>query len=323
MANKFLKPSVIANASAGLLLPELVVARTVWTDAVNPGEFVGALDDTVSLRVPARRTSRKRTLRAGTTIVNDVSNEYSVPVKLDTDVYNGAPITDEELTLDIVDFGKQILRPQVLAVAEGVEDEIIDEIEGATYAAGMTIDPTDTEYVVSGETDWYLVALGASKALDLKNVPSGDRYLIVGTNVKYGILSSDRFSKYNEVGPDAADALRRASLGRIANFEVVHSTKIDPDAAYGYHRTAFVLATRAPAVPRGVAFAQIQAANGETAFYNGMSIRWLQDYDYTNTTNRSLVNTYVGTATVKDPVDIANPNSTMRLDRAVKIVEGS
>jgi hypothetical protein len=323
VANQFLKPSVIASASVGLLLPELVVARTVWTDAINPGEFTGALNDTVSMRVPARRNYRKRTLRAGTPIVNDASNEYSVPVKLDTDVYNGAPITDEELTLDITDFGRQVLQPQVRAVAEGVEDEVIGEIETATYAAGMTIDPTDAEYVVSGETDWFLVALAASAALDKKKVPNSDRFLLVGTNVKYEILASDRFAKYNEVGPDAADALRRASLGRIANFEVVHSTEIDEDSAYGYHRTAFVLTTRAPKVPQGVAFAQIQSASGDVGYYQGLSLRWLQDYDYTNTTNRSLVNTWVGTATVKDPVDITNPASAMRLDRAVKITSGS
>lgn len=326
MANTFLKPSVIANMSIGLLYRELVVARTVWTDAVNPGEFSGALNDTVNMRIPARRTARKRTLRAGTAIVNDVSVEFSQPVQLTTDVYNGAPITDEELTLDITDFAAQILNPQIRAVAEGVEDEIVDEIEGATYPAGMVIDPTDTEFLVSGSTDWFIVAARAAKLLDLKNVPVTERFLLVGADVKEQIVTSDRFSRWEAVGPQAVDALTSRTIGKIADFTVVYSPSIDADTAYAYHRTAFVLATRAPLVPRGASSAVVRTAGGAAGapgYYDGLSVRWLSDYDYTNTTDRSLVNTWVGTATVLDPDAPTNPASTKSLMRAVKITPGS
>src|ERR1043166_9062925 len=116
MANKFLKVGVIAQTMIDLLFRELVIARTVWTDAVKPDEFVNALDDTVTLRVPARRTARTRTLRGtgnARILQLDDSNEFAVPVKLDSDIYNGAPITDEELDLDIVNFAQQVLMPQV------------------------------------------------------------------------------------------------------------------------------------------------------------------------------------------------------------------
>ena len=76
MPNTFLKPTVIAATAIGLLYRELVVARTIWTDAINPGEFQGAFADTVTMRVPARRSARTRTLRAGTAIVNDTSAEH-------------------------------------------------------------------------------------------------------------------------------------------------------------------------------------------------------------------------------------------------------
>lgn len=326
MANTFLKPSVIAAQAIGLLYRELVVARTVWTDAVNPGEFTGALSDTVNMRIPARRTARKRTLRAGTAIVNDVSVEFSQPVQLTTDVYNGAPITDEELTLDIADFGAQILNPQIRAVAEGVEDEIVDEIEGAAYPVGMTLDPTDAEFVVSGDTDWFLVAARAAKLLDLNNVPVTERTLLVGADVKEQIVTSDRFSRWDSVGTEATGALRDRTIGKIADFTVVYSPSIDADAAYAYHRTAFVLATRAPLVPRGASAASIRTAGGaagSAGYYDGLSVRWLSDYDYTNTTDRSLVNTWVGTATVLDPDAPTDPASTKSLMRAVKIIAGS
>ncbi len=326
MANQFLKPSVIANTAIGLLYRELTVARTVWTDAVNPGEFTGALNDTVNMRVPARRTARKRTLRAGTAIVNDVSNEFSVPVQLNTDVYNGAPITDEELTLDIVNFGTQILMPQIQAVAEGVEDEIVEEIEGATYPSGMVLNPDWTEFKVSGLTDWFKVAARAARLLDDNYVPVTGRTLLVGSGVKEEIITSDRWSRFDSQGAAASDVLTSRRVGRIADFDVVYSPSIDEDAAYAYHRTAFVLATRAPAVPRGATAATVRAAGpvqGSAGCYDGLSVRWLSDYDYTNTTDRSLVNTWVGTATVTDPDSPSNPASTKSLKRAVKIINGS
>lgn len=325
MPNTFLKPSVIARATVGLLYRELTVARTVWSDAIDPGEFTGALDDTVSMRVPARRVARKRTLRAGTAIVNDTSTEFSVPVKLDTDVYNGAPITDEELTLDITDFAAQVLSPQVRAVVEGVDEEVIDEIENADYGS-MVVDPTDADFVVSGETDWYFAALRARKMLNNNHVPQEGRTLLIGTDIEEQIMRSDRFVRFDSRGPGAETALEGATIGRIAGFDVVLSTEVEDAAAYAYHRTAFVVATRAPLVPRGASMAQIRSANvgmGASQFYNGLSVRWLMDYDYTNTTDRSLVNTWVGTATVEEPDSPQNPASTKSLKRAVAIRSGS
>lgn len=324
MANKFLKPTVIANTAVGLLYRELVVARTLWTGAINPGEFSGAFNDTVTMRVPARRTATKRTLRAGTPISAQVSNEFGVPVKLDTDIYNAATITDEELGLDITDFAVQILNPQIKAVVEGLEDEAVDVIEDADY--DHVIDPTDTDFVVSGDTDWYRVATRARRNLNDLNVPRSERTLLVGSAVEEEILNSDRFTRFDSVGQRAADALEEAIIGRIAGFNVIPSTSIDEDSAYAYHRTAFVLSTRAPRVPQGATSAALRAAGeaaGATAFYDGVSVRWLMDYDYANTTDRSLVDLWSGTATVEDPITPSDPNSATRFDRAIAIRSGS
>lgn len=329
MPGTYLKVGRIANTAVGLLYRNLNVARTMWTDAINPGEFTGALSDTVNMRVPARRTARTRTLRAGTAITNDTSVEFSVPVTLTTDVYNGAPITDEELTLDIEDFGRQILNPQIKAVAEGVEDLAADAIELATYRSDMTINQDWTEFLVSGRTDWWRVAARAAKLLDKQNVPTEDRYLLVGADVKEEIVTSDRFSEFQNRGPQVNDVFTNRQVGVIADFNVVYSPSIGDSAAYAYHRSAFVLATRAPLVPRGASAGVVRSAGGAATeggaagFYDGLSVRWLSDYDYTNTTDRSLVNTWVGTATVTDPDTPSNPASTKSLRRAVKISPAS
>lgn len=332
MPNTFLKPTVIANTAVGLLFRELVIARTVWTDAVAPAEFEGAFGDTVTMRVPAQRSARTRVLRAGTPITNDVSVEFGVDVKLDTDVYNGAPITDEELTLDITSFGAQILMPQVRAVAEGVEDQIATQITGFTYPTAMDLDYNLAAFGVGGAAntpDWYKLAVRARKLLNDRNVPKSSRWMLVGSNVEESILLNDRFNKFDNIGGSAEDALREAAIGRIAGFTVVPSNGIPADEAYAYHRTAFVLAARAPRVPQGVSFGTSQSLGraeaqqmGAAASFGGVGVRWIMDYDYTNTTDRSLTNTWTGTAPVEDPVDPANPASLFVMNRAVKFTDG-
>ena len=313
--NTFLKPSVIAQTAIQLLFRELVVSRTMWTNAVRPNDFVRALNDTVNLRVPATRTARTRTLRAGTALVMDVSNEFAVAVKLDTDVYNGAPITDEELTLDIVDFAEQVLVPQIRAVAEGIEDIGVAEITGATYPDGI---------VDIDESDPYSTFVGARKTLNDNNVPKGNRYMLVGSAVEELLLNDDRFVRVDARGAQATSAFEEASIGRVAGFTVLQSNAVPEDEAYAYHKSAFVLAGRTPKVPMGASFGQdvpLSRAEGAQmgASMGGLSCRWVMDYDSVNATDRSFTSSWVGTATVEDPDDVTDPESTTSLLRAVKL----
>ena len=116
MANSFLKPEVINRTALKLLERQIVVPATVWNYA--DAEFRGAKNDTVTLRLPAVATSREYTFRndRSNPIVVDDLTETSVPVVLDHDIYHAAAITDEQLTLDIVNFAEQVLSPQVKGV---------------------------------------------------------------------------------------------------------------------------------------------------------------------------------------------------------------
>lgn len=325
MASTYLKATVIGRAMIDLLLRELVVARTVWTDAVSPAEWEGAFGDTVTIRVPAKRAARTRVLRAGTPITLDDSNEFGVPVTLDTDVYEATGISDEQLTLDIVDFARQVLQPQIRAVAEGVEDAIAAQIVGATYEADHTIDADD--FTSTSVHDWYKIANRARRILNDSSVPKSNRWLLVGSAVEEDILNNDKFTRNDSIGASAEDALREAIIGRIAGFNVIQSNAVPDTDAYAYHRTAFVLGTKAPAIPRGAAFAQ--AVNlgqgdqmGAQSGLAGINARWLMDYDFSNTKDRSLVDVYLGTAQVGDPEDVTDPDSDLILERAVRISGG-
>lgn len=286
MANNFLKPTVIAAAALGLLQREIVVPGLLWTDAA--GDFAGAAGDTVTLRVPARTSARRRKLRAAVgsderKIVTDELSEMGVDVKLTDDVYNSIGVTDEDLTLDIKDFGAQVLNPQVRAVAEGLEDLAVEGMRDHTFAQTVIIDPAGT----------YGSAIDARKALNDADVPRAQRAILVGSGIEAAILKDPQFSQTDKSGDQANSAMREALIGRVAGFDVFGSNALDEDEGYAFHRTAWAFGMRAPVVPQGATF-------GSSQSFQGLAMRWLKDYDYENTRDRSLVDVYAGIAAVED-----------------------
>jgi hypothetical protein len=287
VANSFQKATRIVNTALGILEREIVLPGLVWKNA--GGDFQGAAGDTISLRVPARTQARTRVLRGVRTaasegngiITMDELAETKVDVTLDTAVYSAVPITDEELTLDIEDFGLQIAQPQVRAVAEGVENAIAAEMVGATYATALTVSGTDP----------YDTMVDARVALNKANVPMSDRYLVIGADLEGTFLKSDELHQVDKAGSDSA--LRDAVIGRIAGFTAVISNAIPSNLGFAFHRTAYVLGMRAPAIPAGVSF-------GASRAEYGLAMRWLRDYDFRNVQDRSLFDTYIGTNIVAD-----------------------
>lgn len=284
MANTFLKATRIAAAALGLLQRDVVLPGLVWTDGL--GDFSGAGGDTISIRVPARTQARTRQLRgarsAGGILQMDSLTETKVDVTLATDVYNLVPVTDEELTLDIADFGAQVLAPQVRAVAEGLENIVAAQMVGANYATTLTLD-TDEPYntLVDGRV-----------ALNKANVPMSDRVAVVGAEMEGYFLKSEHLNRVDESGTDST--LRDAVIGRVAGFGAVYvSNALPEDFGVVMHKTAFALAMRAPAVPAGAAYGSSQA-------YQGLAMRWIRDYDPTNAQDRSLLDCFAGSAVVND-----------------------
>jgi len=285
VANTFIKAEQIVEAAILLLRRQIVLPRLVWTQP--SAAFVGSLDDTITLRVPAVRTAKTRTMRSETALVAADLAETKVPVQLDTHVYDLLNIRDEELTLDIRNFITQVLDPQMRGVAEGMENVIAGALTGATWEA----DPVP---FVEGTDEPFDVLVDAGKELNKLNVPRTERVALVGANVEAALLKSDKLSKVNESG--TADALRNAVITRVAGFTVVGSNAIDPDAAWAFHRTAIAFGNVAPALPEGASMKARIATEG-------LALRYLRDYDPTNSTgpvDRSLVDAFVGAASVEE-----------------------
>ena len=280
MANVTLKAAKIVEAAMLLLQREIVLPRTVFM--LRQQDFVGALNDTVTLRVPAVVEARTRTVRATTALDADEYTEIPVPVTLATHIYTLLNLTDADLTLDIFDFTSQVLQPQIRAVAEGAENVIAAALAAAPVAAAHDIDWTYTD-------DPKTMLNAANKVLNIQNVPRAGRVLVVGANVEEALLNDDTFRKANSSG--STTALEEAQIGRASGFTILGSNAIGADAGYAYHPTAIAAAFMAPANPEGAAMSQsIQD--------RGMAMRFLKDYNPLTVSDRSLVDMFAGASPV-------------------------
>ena len=318
MANNFIKAEQVVAQMLGVLERDTMLAQMVWRDS-RLQNFAGAKNDTITLRVPAYLTARTRTMRAASGLQIDELDETTVDVTLDTHVYKAVRITDEELTLDITDFGEQVSAPVMGSVVRKVDDEIADAMASATPEVTVTLD----------ESDPYDGIVDARIALNNANVPASDRYLIVGSAVEAALLKSDRLSKFDQSG--SSEAFREAVIGRIAGFTAVPNVRLDPDIAIAAHRTAWGLALVPPVVPAGASW-------GERRTFRGMGLRVLRDYlpdGSSGPADRFLADTFMGIGTVTDAgtfdadgkwqpaVAPANDGSDKKLIRAVTCTLGA
>lgn len=282
MANSFIKAEQVAGQMLGVLERDTVLSQFVWRDPV--GSFVGAKDDTVSIRVPAYVNAKTRTMRSTTGITLDELDETKVDVTLDTHVYKAIRVTDEEMTLDITNFGEQVTAPAMGSVVRKVDDTLATTMGGASPQVEVELT----------EADPYKGLVDARISLNKHNVPTSGRFLAVGSNVEAALLKSDRLSQYDTSG--SSDALREAVIGRIAGFTAISVPGLDPDIAIAAHRTAFVLCLVAPVLPQGASW-------GASRSFRGMSLRVLRDYlptDSNGPADRLLTDTFMGTAIVSD-----------------------
>lgn len=287
MANAFVKPNAIVNTVLGMLQGELVLTQLVWKDGI--GDFAGKYNDTITIRIPQPTDANSRVLRGTGSqrnlTVSDLT-ETSIDVKLTDDVYNLVVLTDEEKTLDIFDFSGQVLTRQVDAVARKLESGLSDTIRTASYS---TIHQAASDGM-------YDAVIKARRQLNDAFVPRQGRYLVVGSAVEEALLLDDRFTRFDSAGESHSSALRDARVGRLGGYDVIVSDYVPHGSAYLYHPTAFVMVTRPPSAP--MSGADRVAAVGAAG---NVALRWLGDYDPSVTSDRSLVDTFVGYKAISDP----------------------
>ena len=274
-------PEQIARVALSLVRGDLVLSRTINRDF--EAEFRGGVGFSVNVRKPATLTARKQALRGknvsyGAGITADRVAESVVPVQLSNMIYSAVDVSDEDLTLNLEDFSRQILAPQITAVAEACEDEVV------TLMQSVPGDETlGDAYDVSNPQKTFTAA---RKALRDLRVPASNLYAAVGTGVYQDLLDAQALRAVDQSGSDGA--LRDATVGRLHGFTVIECNRLDENEMVFYHRDAFTLAIRAPRVPEGV-------ASGASVSGDGFAMRYIRDYDSSLLADRSIISTFIGT----------------------------
>ncbi len=278
----FITADRVVSTTLGLLIRDLALPRLIWRDPV--GRIVGARNDTVSVRLPAYAPARTRALRSGTARVKDTLNERKIDLTLDIDIYKDVGISDEQMNLDIVDFGAQVLQPITIGIVDRIETEVAGALSGATYA-------NEIAFAYASDNAWSDLIVPARELLNKAHVPQEGRVLAVGSGIESALLKTDLFVKANESG--SGDALSEATLGRKAGFTIVSVPGLPPDEAYAFHRTAVAMTSQAPDVPEGAAWGTIRR-------YQGIAMRVVQGFDLDEVENRVIFDSWLGVDAVTD-----------------------
>lgn len=272
----------ISKLAVALLRRQIVLPATV---ARIPGdEYRGPSGGTVTLRVPQPRTAKEQSTPGATIDLADI-NEVGVDVQV-KHFYDGTLITDEDLSLSIESFGRQVLMPQVAAVAEAAEGEIADVLNGLEET-GEVAWPDDPDDVESTET----AVLVAREILTSNGAPAGDRYLAAAPDVITKLLRVDKFTAADQRG--GSTALDEATVGMIYGLRVVESPALDPGSAVAYHRSAIAFGNLPPSPPGG-------GADSSTAEEGGVVLRHVLAFDATKLSTVSVVSVFAGASVVSE-----------------------
>lgn len=279
------KPEKLAATAVGVLERELVVPTLFTRKGIE--DFKGARDDTLNMIVPGLLPAHDYGWRNDRTdaIVVDEYKDRKISISFGGNAYSAVQLTDEQLEMDFQGW-QLLLAVQNRAVAARLERGAVSHLTSADYAVKLG----------ANEKNVMLDIVEARRVLNAFNVPKGNRILLVGSNWDAILQTDTQFNTAMIAGEaDASSARREATIARTKGFEVVVSEDIDADDAYAFDGSAFAFLNAAPAVPSSI-------KEGGTAAYNGVALRWMRDYDPSYMIERSVVNSWYGFETVKDPI---------------------
>lgn len=200
MANTFLTAQQIAREALIRLHSNMVMAGLVFTDYSSEFAKEG---DTIEVRKPAVFIADEF---GGTINLQDVG-ESSVLVKMDHIADVSVQVTSKELTMNIENFGTQILDGATLAIAEKVDRELCGLYKDIPYVSGT-----------SGSTPSALTDIAAvRKVLNNNRVPMDSRNAVWTPDAEANLITLPSIVNAEKSGSTAA--LREASMGRVFGFD--------------------------------------------------------------------------------------------------------
>jgi len=217
MANEPLTPQIVAREALIRLKGNLALANEVYRDYSQDFAQVG---DTVTVRKPATFVADE----FGDSINLQEIGEKKVPVKMDTHLDVSVEATTKEMTMDIKNFGAQVLDGAMLAIAEGINNKIAEvgsqQIPFFTGVAGTT--PNTLKL---GFTD-------PMKEMNINKVPNSNRKSFFDPVAQAELLQLSPVVEADKSG--STQALREASMGRIMGFDTYMDQAIKTHTAGAY-----------------------------------------------------------------------------------------
>lgn len=203
MANTILNSSVIAKESLRILENQLVFARGVNRQYEKEFEAERKVGDTINVR---KRS--KYTVRSGATASVQNHEEVNVPVVVDSQKGVDVEFTSKELAMNLDDFSKQVLQPQIAALANQVDLDglmLYKKVANAVGTPGST--PTAIKTYAT-----------ASAKLDDEACPSDDnRSVIINPMAQVEIIDSLKglFQSSSQI----KEQYERGKMGMAAGFD--------------------------------------------------------------------------------------------------------
>lgn len=215
MANNFLTAQMIAREALLRLQSNFVMAGLVFTDYSSEFKELG---DTIQVKKPATFIADE----FGETVNLQDVGESSVLVKLDKIADVSVEVGSKELSLNIQDFGAQILDGATLAIAEKVDQDLCGLYKNIPYYSG-----------VGGTTPSSVTDIANAMLVMNKNrAPMASRNSVWDPNAQAKLVSQDFLVNANKSG--STDALRNASMGRVMGFDNYMDQNIKTHIAGAY-----------------------------------------------------------------------------------------
>lgn len=298
MPNTLLTPQIIAQQALATLYETTVMAGLVHRD-YEP-EFQAKVGSTITIRKPATFEAKEFNRTTGIEVQD--ADEEGIDVTLNHFADVSFAVTAEDLTLNIAQFDTQLLSPAMTALVQKIDRDILtlrgDIVQEVGVAATDDSDPDANLY------DWSnpRVTIDAGRVLDNQLVPPTERRAVVGATTAARWIGDPLFHEADKRG--STEGLTEASLGRrVFGFDPYMTQNVKRPAqttgssktevGVAFHETAFALAVRPLALPRG-------AANAAIADYEGFGLRVVYDYDVTKKRDIVSIDCLYGVKTI-DP----------------------
>lgn len=318
--NNFIEKQSL-DVAQGLLKNKLVVSDTFarYSDDL----FFGRDGDTISLRIekplPAPREYALNNER-----IAPIEMDFMDDTKVDLEVsekriYSAVGVREEVRDFRLDGTWGRTIAAQTQSMSSGYEKAAQEVIEQAPFEYVKHVDYSDKaikDAAALGQDALFNALSDARTALTKMTAPG----VIQGGYALAGSAWANAFRKNQKLElaktNNSSQAFADASLGVYAGFSIIESERVADDELLLYTGDAFLHWNAAPSFS-----ASVKA--GGTVNKDGLSMRWILDYDPNYLVDRSIFTSYTAFGYSKDFVEALDTTNQVRISEDQFFIRGA